>query len=231
MGSVSWTVALLLFCFSGVCSKGILYHVCLLTSDRPQSYVKHSIRSLYREGFSTMSVIDADGASGFGLNVSSFRKLADCVDDGKDVVEGVPCKVQQSNYDVAMALWVCDSHARKAKWILFVEDDMEACAGSLKEVKAALKSSVLSAVQFSKFSRAFAVRRGASVLDLVSSIRCQAHLAPYDVVLWNTFPARTITRNLFHHMGTVSTIQYRNEDDYLAAYSHMRSDVCGQKLD
>lgn len=227
MGCVLW-VFLLLLCVPSDCG---LYHVCLLTSERPLSYVKHSIRSLHKEGFRAITVIDADGASGFGVNVSAFRKLADCVDDGKDVVEGVSCKVEQSNYDVAMALWVCDSRARKAKWILFVEDDMEACAGSLKEVKAALKSSALSAVQLSKFSRAFAVRRGVSVLDLVSNIRCQAHSAPYDIVLWNTFPARTVTRNLFHHMGTVSTIQYRNKDDYLAAYSHMRGDVCGQALD
>ena len=201
------------------------FHTCVLTSSRPNnaSYVERAVGSLRDGGFARVTVVDAQ-------SMGKHRKLAQCVDDGRDVDVGVPCKVLQSNYDVAMALWHCDARARKAKWLLFVEDDMEACAGSLKEVKAALKSSALSAVQFSKFSRAFAVRRGASVLDLVSNIRCQARSAPYDMVLWNTFPSRTVTRNLFHHMGTVSTIQYRNEDGYLAAYSHMRGDVCGQAL-
>jgi len=207
--------------------KESLYHMCLLTSQRPKSYIKESLNSLRREGFGSITIIDTDGSYGSLPNMSSYRKIADCIDDGLDVLSGLPCKVEQSNYDVAMALWVCDLHANNAKWIIFIEDDMEACQNSLRDVKSALLDSDDNVIQFSKFSRAFAVRRGRAVLELFSSIRCHASTTPYDIVLWNTFPHHTKTLNLFHHMGVVSTIAYRNTENYLQQYAQMRSDVCG----
>jgi len=207
--------------------KNSLYHICLLTSKRPKSYVQQSLKSMRNEGFGGITVIDTDGSFGSSLNISSYRKTAECIDDGLDVSSGLPCKVEQSNYDVAMALWVCDLHAENAKWIIFVEDDMEACYNSLSDVKKALLTTDNDAVQFSKFSRAFAIKRGMAVLELFSKIRCHAESTPYDIVLWNTFPHRTKTVNLFHHIGTVSTIAYRNNEDYMQKYAQMRSDVCG----
>jgi hypothetical protein len=201
------------------------FHTCVLTSSRPNnaSYVERAVGSLRDGGFARVTVVDAQ-------SMGKHRKLAQCVDDGRDVDVGVPCKVLQSNYDVAMALWHCDARARKAKWLLFVEDDMEACEGALRGVRSALRRATSDAVQFSKFSRAFAVRRGAAVLELVANIRCQAQSLPYDVVLWNTFTQPLRTRNLFHHVGSVSTVQYRNKEHYVKRYSDMRSDVCGQPL-
>ena len=112
------------------------FHTCVLTSSRPNnaSYVERAVGSLRDGGFARVTVVDAQ-------SMGKHRKLAQCVDDGRDVEVGVPCKVLQSNYDVAMALWHCDARARKAKWLLFVEDDMEACPGSLRAIKAALRSS------------------------------------------------------------------------------------------
>jgi len=215
--------ALLLLCACAPARPS--FHTCVLTSQRPDnvSYVERAVQSLRAEGFARITVVDAQ-------SMARHRKVAQCADDGQDVEAGVPCKVLQSNYSVAMALWRCDARARKAKWLLFVEDDMEACPGSLRAIQAALRSSRARAVQFSKFSRAFAVRRGAAVLELVANIRCQAHAAPYDIVLWNTFAGAPRTRNLFHHVGTVSTVQYRNKEHYIKKYSDMRSDVCGQPL-
>jgi len=221
------------------------FEVCVLTAERPQnaSYIAGHLRALQWEGLSPadMTVVDVDGSADLPkpVKVPAVRRAdPNCLDDGKDVVAGVPCRVHQNNLDVATALRLCyrEAVAAKKHWILFLEDDMVACEGSIQSVEKALREARhVAAVKFSKFSRAFAVQLH-SAHDLAREIERQADVAPYDMVLWgNRWNGKTnifqiYPSNLFHHVGAVSTVLYRNEPGYRKVYGQMRSDVCGEPL-
>jgi len=229
------------------------FEVCVLTARRPEnaSYVEGALRSLEREGVSMrdVTVVDTDGEARARLGdfgeakvppLLDRRRLADCVDDGRDVSSGVPCRVLQSNYDVSMALSLCESAARAAgkDWILVMEDDVEACEGSMEAISARLREAQgepsTCLVNFSKFSRGYALR-ARHALDLMAEIRAKASETPYDHVLmrgsWPGAAARAVHgQNQFHHVGEVSTVLYRNEQGYRGEFGAMRSDVCGEPL-
>jgi hypothetical protein len=210
-----------------------------------------NLKSLVAEGVNLydVTVIDLDGEARPGLesfvglkvpNVQIMRKKADCVDDGNDVETGVPCPVLQSNYDMSLALVVCGEAARAAgkEWMLFVEDDVVACAGSIEKILKRIEESrgepETFMVRFSKGAMGYALRIR-YMLDLVADIRAQALSSPHDIVVvgggWiNTASKITFQENLFHHVGEISTIGYRNKQYYRDAYSEMRKDVCGQSL-
>jgi len=228
-----------------VAARARNYEVCILTAQRPNnvSYVQGLVRSLGMEGVAMRdaTLVDADNSliAPLGPKMpTALRALADCEDDGNDVVVGVPCKVQQTNLDVVMALETCQLQAMRShkKFVLFIEDDMDPCPGSMRTVDAVLRDSThVHAVRFSKFSRAFAIRAWA-IPDLLREIRLQADLAPYDLILWSTHWNRKRTffhahaTNLFHHVGDTSTVQHRNEPGYRNVYGKMRSDYCGEPL-
>lgn len=228
------------------------FEVCILTSRRPDntSYLALSLESLRGEGFSMQDVtlVDTDGSgrewaahfNGVKLpDVQAVRKRVACIDDGGDVGSGVPCRVMQSNYDVAMTLAVCQAAALRTgkSWVLFMEDDVTACPGSADGVRAELARvhhEQVSLVSFSKFSRCFAVSAWYST-HMALEVREHAAAKPYDYVMWsdgwrgNSVQKKHPT-NLFHHIGEVSTSKYRNEQGYKDMYSGMRSDKCGEAL-
>ncbi len=74
------------------------------------------------------------------------------------------------------------------------------------------------------------------LLDLVYEIRAQALSTPHDIVVvgwpWtdDENSKNTFDHNLFHHVGEISTISYRNKQYYRDAYDEMRKDLCGQAL-
>jgi hypothetical protein len=230
------------------------FEACVITSQRPGgiSYVAGILASLSAEGLNLrdVTVVDTDGTARAGMakeflavklpDVQLTRRLADCVDDGEDVESGVPCRVLQSNYDMSMALAVCAEAARAAgkEWVLFVEDDVVACEGSLEKILRRLEEARgepgARMVRFSKGAMGYALRIR-HALDLIADIRSQALSTPHDLVdtggAWSGAAGRaTFPENLFHHVGEVSTISYRNKRDYLDKYSEMRKDVCGQPL-
>jgi len=214
------------------------FEVCLLNSARPSnaSYISHAIVSLITEGVDPrdITVIDTDNSAQFLHHVKLpqiQRNTQDCVDDGKDVEAGLPCKVFQSNFDVMKALETCHRIvvAAAKKWILFLEDDVEACLGSINTVSKVLHhADPQSIIRFSKFSRAFALSIY-STDPLIREIDKNVETTPYDIVLWGNKPV-THPSNLFHHVGEVSTISYRNKREYRLAYDAMRSDFCGERL-
>ena len=225
----------------------------MLTSARPgnASYLGESLDALEREGVIMLdvTVVDTDGAGKFALqrfpgakapDVRGLRTIADCVDDGKDVATGVPCRVMQSNYDVSMALALCSSAAavRGRDWVLVVEDDAVACPGSLKVVRAMLDGASVDPrvclIFFAKFSRSYAIR-ATHALDLLASVRMAAAAKPYDWVLgsrvWSGQALRTdSSTSLFEHVGEVSTASYRNEQGFQEAHEELRGERCGQQL-
>lgn len=240
----------LLHCISLYClsrrrpGHRFLYEVCVLSARRPHnaSYVRNTLASLQRERMGDVTVVDVDGAadlSGFAVKAPLVdRERAGCVDDGKDVAAGVPCRVHQGNLDAAAALHACyvEAAASRKRWVLFLEDDVEACEGSRLEVENALREARhVAAVKFSKYSRAFAVDLR-QIHDLAREIVRQADVAPYEFVVfgnrWNGVPNvfQIHPTNLFHHVGAVSTVQFRNERAYIKVYGKMKGDVCGERL-
>ena len=228
------------------------FEVCVITSGRPKnaSYIAKNLESFRGEDVKMrdITVVNTDGSAGPWLeafddikspNLLSTRRRSECVDDGKDVATGVPCRVLQSNYDVSMALSVCQNAAFKEnkKWILFVEDDVTVCAGAMAKVRhelAQYQNEEVSLVSFSKFSRCFAVSVWFST-QMALEIRQWASVKPYDHVMWsNTWAGNSkqvqYATNLFHHIGETSTLAYRNEDGYKEMYGSMRADSCGQGL-
>ena len=228
------------------------FEVCVITSRRPDnvSYITRNLESLRDENvkMQDITVVDTDGSAGPWLaafdnikspNLLNTRKQSECVDSGEDVASGVPCRVLQSNYDVSMALSVCQNAASKKnkKWILFVEDDVTVCAGAMVKVRHELaqhQNEEVSLVSFSKFSRCFAISVWYS-MQMALEIRQWASVKPYDYVMWsNTWTGNSrqikYATNLFHHIGETSTLAYRNLDGYKKMYGTMRADHCGQAL-
>lgn len=229
----------------------INFEICILTSMRPNnvSYVEKNLLALKKEGFNLndVSVIDVDNSlqnkqllKNQSINlpfINSIRKVIDCTNAIKNDLDKIPCQVQQSNYDVALALGLCESIAknRNKKWILFIEDDMQACPGSYKKIQIELKKSNLCPIKFSKFSRAFAISVGQSTLNFVTRLQKLSETHPYDYVLWDNIWNENCnyiiyTSNLFHHIGQTSTVPYRNDKIYLETYAELRNDFCNERL-
>ena len=230
-----------------------LFEVCVVTARRPDnvSYVTRNLASLVVQGVDSrdVTVVDVDASSwaflGFFVGVKlpdvrDVRRMADCVDDGNDVKTGVPCPVMQSNYDMSMALTVCWEAARVVgkEWLLFIEDDVVACEGSMQKIRRRLEEisgkAGVSMIRFSKGAMGYALR-AKYVLDLVTDIRMQASVKPHDFIVengdWGGGAKQLVfAENLFHHIGEISSIPYRNKADYVNAYGEQRKDVCGQRL-
>jgi predicted transport protein len=203
-----------------------------------------------------VSVMDVDGIYAddekfrrykFISEIHKRRIRAGCTDDGKDVAPGsagqLPCRVWQINLDVLVTLGICHKVARRAgkDWILFVEDDVTACENSLGEIqkklretnRVGLRKDACVVLRFSKMYMAYAMHTNC-VRVITEEISRRAREMPHDLVM-DELKDRNITvkvheRNLFHHEGVVSTIAYRNEENYREKYSVLRSDYCGQPL-
>jgi hypothetical protein len=96
-----------------------------------------------------------------------------------------------------------------------------------------LDSDKTAMAKFSKFTRATAFPVEV-VPGYVNSVRQRLYSFPYDVTVMEQWaPGRRQYihgRNLFHHVGYVSTEAKRNEDTYRASYAKLRSDVCYERL-
>jgi hypothetical protein len=224
-----------------VASVGAINQItfCVVTSERPVSYLERVLDTFREQRVNDMDgvgliVVNMDGTNwGDKVVHPETRKLAKC--DTPDV-EGLPiCKVRQSTLDVTESLLYCAN--KTSGWVVLAEDDCEACPGSIQEIAAKLgqlDSVAVSLAKFSKFSRGVAFPAGKVE---VYARNAQAHVRekPYDyfdVKDWDPHGGIIYIheRNLFHHIGTVSTIGYRNEEVYHTNYDVMRSDYCSEAL-
>jgi hypothetical protein len=212
---------------------------CMVTSERPVSYLERVLATYQEQRVSQMDgvgliVVNMDGTHlGNSVVHPRTRKLAGC--DMPDV-EGRPiCKVRQSTLDVTESLLYCAN--RTSGWVVLVEDDCEACPGSIQEIVAELSrldAVAVSLAKFSKFSRGVAFPVG-KVEAYAKNAQAHVYEKPYDffdVEDWDPHGggAHIYAHNVFHHIGTVSTITYRNEEEYRKNYDTMRSDFCGEPL-
>jgi hypothetical protein len=209
----------------------------MVTSERPVSYLELVLDTFREQHVNEMDgvaliVVNMDGTNPRGTHPST-RKLASC--DTPDV-EGLPvCKVRQSTLDVTEALLFCANVT--SGWVVLVEDDCEACPSSLQEIVTKigyLDTVSISLARFSKFSRgvAFPV---AKVEAYTRNAQTHVYDRPYDyfdIQAWDPHGGivYTYTHNLFHHIGHVSTIMYRNDEEYHKNYDAMRGDYCGEPL-
>lgn len=224
-----------LVCYYYYSSATLHTTFCMVTSERPVSYLDRVL-----ETFKTEHIHQMDGVGLMVVKVDGFnyfqnfkRKIAVCNTKDK---EGLPiCKVRQSTLDVTESLLLCANHT--SQWVVLVEDDCEACPGAIVkivETLGKLNSTTTAIAKFSKFSRgvAFPV---AKIGAYAQHAQLNIYKKPYDIFQvkeWDPIGAAVYTHpvNLFHHIGLVSTINYRNEKDYHKAYDKMRSDYCGEPL-
>ena len=121
-------------------------------------------------------------------------------------------------------------------WVVLTEDDCEACTGALDEVITALSRldrDEIAMAKFSKFVRATAFPSD-MVPHYVDSVLRRLYDFPYDVTVieeWAAGRRQYIhDRNLFHHIGFVSTEARRNDPVYRATNAELRGDKCFEKL-
>jgi hypothetical protein len=212
---------------------------CMVTSERPVSYLEKVLDTFNEQRVNEMDgvgliVVNMDRTNkGAGIIYPLTRKLAVC--DTPDV-EGIPiCKVRQGTLDVTESLLYCSNFT--SGWVVLAEDDCEACNGSIQEIMHTI--STLDAVNVSLAKLAKIATGVAFPKDKVSlyAAHAQAHVydRPHDFYSereWDPSGSGIYfhKRNLFHHIGSVSTISYRNEESYHKQYDAMREDYCGESI-
>ena len=239
----------LIFMLIHICSTHhahAIYHTtfCMLTSHRPVSYLHEVVQSYEAQNVFRMDgvgliIVDVDNSS---INRSTpllNRTIVTCKMTGTNTdeieLEGVPsCKVRQRSWDVAAVLTQCQ--AVTSGWVILVEDDCTACEGAIDEVVTTLSTlddTFVAMAKFSKFLRAtaFPVQ---FLHGYVQSVLARLSVKPHDITRveeWSNGRSQYIhTRNLFHHIGTISTEANKNKEEYRRLYDGLRNDVCYQSL-
>jgi hypothetical protein len=210
---------------------------CMITARRPESYLQRAASSLVEQNVTLydgvgLLVVDVDGsASNFPWATPLARERAVC--DTPDT-EGLPsCEVRQRSLDAIHAMTLCAQSA--TGWIVLLEDDCIACPGAVDELVTALSrldARAISMARFSKFQRATAIPSGKAV-RYTEDIRRRLYTHPHDVTRiedWDP-PGRLYVhhRNLFHHIGFVSTEDSKNNDEFRQRYHALREDSCWQR--
>ena len=143
----------------------------------------------------------------------------------------ISSEVRRAGLHVLYALTECGGDP----WTMLVEDDMVPCKGAIDTVRTVLANTSYDVVFFSKFSRAFAMRRERVEL-FATSVRENLELKPYDIVLrtgmWLPPGEHMLTypKNLFHHIGSLSTVPERNSKDFIQKHAALRGDICGEVM-
>lgn len=217
---------------------------CMVTSRRPNgvTYVDRVVETYEKQNIFRMDgvglyIIDTDGSSNGkdGIVRLTDRILAKCDTQAQDR-EGIPsCQVRQRTLDITSALGKCA--AVTSGWVILVEDDCEICPNSLDEALVALSELHTSEISMAKLSKnmcatAFPVSRVQAYVDATLQ-RLYTH--PHDIILaeeWAPPPVHVYKhfRNLFHHIGSVSTEVHKNSELWQEKYSLLREDTCGEEL-
>jgi hypothetical protein len=230
-----------LVCFMTLVGASAINQVtfCMVTSERPVSYLERVLDTFREQRVNDMDgvgliVVNMDGTNkGAGVAHPSTRKLAVC--DTPDV-EGIPiCKVRQGTLDVTESLLYCAN--RTSGWVVLAEDDCEACPGAIQEVVDAISTldpAKVSLAKFAKIATGVAFPKS-KVAMYVSHAQAHVYDRPHDYYSereWdpNGSGIHFHRQNLFHHIGVVSTIPYRNDEEYHRLYDAMRGDFCGESM-
>ena len=230
-------------CLALTCNAMHQTTICMITATRPGgvSYLSHVVEAysdqhVYHMDGVGLVIIDIDGgtrdAQTKGVALQE-RRLAVC--DIPDI-EGLPsCRVRQRTLDVSAALEKCQSIT--TGWVVLVEDDCHPCPTALSELIPTLATLTAQETAMAKFSRnmcatAFPVTREEAYIT-ASMGRLYTH--PHDIIYadaWASGTARVYThnRNLFHHIGNISTEPHKNAPVWQDQYGALRADSCGDLL-
>jgi hypothetical protein len=228
-------LAVSLFLRAALCMHHTTF--CVITSARPTSYltqVTDSLRDALRMDGVGLLVVSTDNRTApgrTGFVVLRDRRLAVC--DTPDA-EGLPsCKVRQITLDVTAGLAACAEHT--SGWVVLVEDDCVACEGAVDETVAALSGLSAREISFARFSKglrgiAFPARK---VGRFARYAVARLYTHPHDITKMEDWdpPGKMYvhSRNLYHHIGVVSTDDRKNTDDFRRRYAVYRDDVCFQR--
>jgi hypothetical protein len=144
-------------------------------------------------------------------------------------------QVRQRTLDITAALEQCANIT--SGWVILVEDDCEVCPDSLDEALVALAGLKGSEIAMAKLSKnmcatAFPVVR-VGAYSRASRMRVYTH--PHDIIFaeeWAPPPLYVYKhlRNLFHHIGDISTEDHKNTLEWQRKYKMIREDSCGERI-
>ena len=213
-------------------------HVCMLTSSREVPYVNRTAPAVKAQlGSANFTIIDAGNTCPIDLLPIPLKPRLhahgrDC-ETGENTDPLPSCRVRQQSLDVVASLRICHS-INLVDWILFLEDDFLPCAGGIQAILSTLQNLSLS-TKFARFTQgggAVAFPRqnvlaySQYLLDHYTTIPCDwALLGP-----WAPGPDYVHAVHTFKHIGKVSTIPSRNDDEYQRLYSGLRDNECGMPI-
>ena len=217
-------------------------HVCMLTSSRETPYVNQTapeVRSQLRSQLKSanFTILDADNTCPVDLlpiplKPRLYAHGRDC-ETGEDTDPLPPCRVRQQSLDVAVSLRICHS-INIVDWILLLEDDFLPCPGGIQTIQSVLQGLPLS-TKFARFTqgggavafpRQNALAYSQYLLDHYTTLPCDLAL-PHP---WAPGPDYVHSTHTLKHIGKVSTIGYRNGEEYQRLYSGMRDNECGMAI-
>ena len=227
-------------------------HFCVITSYREQPYVQETSDALLAQILAvfprrvTMSINVAAGALPEAKIVSPFAKLLenrematgeDCTTNAS--IDPLPsCRVRQQGLDVANALESCYNKTVNedlTNWILLLEDDFMPCENALEGLLKILDTLDPTNNKFARFTQGSGgvAFPKANIPLYTRNVREHILEQPYDHVLlnaWSNNQDFVFPVHLFHHIGDVSSIAYRNSPEYRTEFAGIRDNTCGSPI-
>ncbi len=219
-------------------------HLCMISAPREHAnYVRETsgaIRAQILAGVTfsihTPDASDSDVGVVFPLENRSLAIGPDCLTN-EDTDPLPPCGVRQQGLDVANALTACHRLQPGADWIVMLEDDFMPCDNqTLAVLMETLDSLDVHRIKFARFTQGGGVVAfpAGKVLAYAQSVVDHILTMPCDRVLLEAWSAGdsdyVFARHLFKHVGSVSTIGYRNEAEFVRQYSGLRENECGAEI-
>ena len=224
-------------------------HLCMITAPRKHAYVLETSRAILSQitetglgsrvtlsinvAGSAADVIDSPLAA--ALENRALATGPDCLTN-EDTDPLPPCGVRQQGLDVANALATCQRRNPGVDWIVLLEDDFMPCDNhTLARLLDTLDTLDPRTTKFARFTQGGGGVAFPSAHALLYTQSILHHIAsmPHDRVLlepWSAEKDYVFAKHLFKHIGSVSTIGYRNTQEYVREYSRLRDNECGDQI-
>jgi len=222
--------------------------LCMLSSYREVSYVQDTATAILQQiddvpGKYSLKIVTTDDVAlpeslqSYAIQMTDrlYATGSDC-ETGEDTDPLPPCKVRQQSLDVVVGLRRCQAASGGGGWIVLMEDDFKPCPNAMREMASVLLGQLdQPGTKFARFTQGGGVVAfpADKVLLYAESLMSQVEYKPCDWVLtgqWDSGQDYVHPVFLFKHIGGVSTIQYRNKEDYRRAYSWLRDNECSDTV-
>lgn len=222
--------------------------LCMITSYREVSYVQDTAAAILQQigGLSdaySLKIVAANATLPESLQPLSIQMTdrlyatgSDC-ESGEDTDPLPPCKVRQQSLDIVVGLRHCQAASDAGvEWVVLLEDDFTPCPGAMGEMASVLLQGLdRDGTKFARFTQGGGVVAfpAGKALQYAESLMGQVESTPCDRALVGAWAAGRDYIHpafLFKHIGGVSTIPYRNKEEYRRAYSGLRDNECGNAV-